>query len=279
MLWSALLLVLATGLQAAPQPPVTEGLCPQEQECISAADCPAFVYQRGLLASLEEGSSAHRNLVTELKTKVCDSTRERVCCANDFELSNGNKVTDPAEFPFLAFIHVRHGIRGSTECGASLIQDKYLISSKHCLQNFEKSCDDIENCYVEFRNLHKILYEPGEIRIPIFDVILGPGTSDLALIQLQYPVREHEDYKTGEPFVPVNPVTLATEAPKPGEKVITGGWGRLGFDEAKQRTKEFSDSLMSLELTVTRVDSKYIYTNVFTNGVLTDACEGKSVQV
>ena len=49
--------------------------------------------------------------------------------------------------------------------------------------------------------------------------------SDLAVVMLKSKVEEHKDYGLG---VPLQPIRLATENPKPGDKVLTAGWGVTG---------------------------------------------------
>ena len=48
---------------------------------------------------------------------------------------------------------------------------------------------------------------------------------DLAVVELKYPVEKHPDYNLN---IPLKPIKLAAENPKPGDEVITGGWGLTG---------------------------------------------------
>ena len=50
-------------------------------------------------------------------------------------------------------------------------------------------------------------------------------TSDLAVVKLKHKVEEHRDYSMG---APLQPIRLATENPKIGDKVMTAGWGVTG---------------------------------------------------
>ena len=50
-------------------------------------------------------------------------------------------------------------------------------------------------------------------------------TSDLAVILMKHKVEEHPDYGMG---APLQPIRLATENPKIGDKVLTAGWGVTG---------------------------------------------------
>ena len=92
--------------------------------------------------------------------------------------------------------------------------------------------------------------------------------SDLAVVMLKYKVEEHKDYGLG---VPLQPIRLATENPKPGDKVLTAGWGVTGYNE------EPSEELRSLQLTVTMTEGMFVYTsNYDEEGRLTDTCKGDS---
>ena len=92
-------------------------------------------------------------------------------------------------------------------------------------------------------------HEPGQFSIPITEIYEHAGTSDLAVVELKHRVEEHEDYKLGSPL---HIIKLATEAPKPGESVLTAGWGLTGYNEGP------SEELRSLELTTTRVCSRNV---------------------
>ena len=81
-------------------------------------------------------------------------------------------------------------------------------------------------------------------------------------------VHKHKDYDKG---VPIVPVTLATEAPAPGDEVLTAGWGLTGFREG------FSEQLRRLELKVTSVEKLFVKTAVTNkDGEVADPCEGDS---
>ena len=66
---------------------------------------------------------------------------------------------------FLVYIHMRTGSYGSLECGASLIDDQFLIGAKHCLPNFHENCYDQGQCFASFRKLNKKIYQVGEFTI------------------------------------------------------------------------------------------------------------------
>ena len=188
---------------------------------------------------------------------------------DNFELVNGDIVEDPAELPF--FCRIQFRLRGDNRlCGATLISPNFLVTAKHCIEGFydDDVCTDIENCYVACRDLNRVRHEKGEFRVNIKDVYEKSGMSDLAVIQLKEKVHEHKDYALG---VPIVPATLATEAPEPGEEVLTAGWGQTGYH------KGTSERLRKLKLRVTSVDKLFVHTAV-TNakGEITDTCKGDS---
>ena len=87
-------------------------------------------------------------------------------------------------------------------------------------------------------------HEPGQFYITITDIYERAGRSDLAVVQLKHRVEEHKDYKLGPPLYPIK---LATEGPRPGDIVLTAGWGLTGYNEG------LSNELQSIELTTSRV--------------------------
>ena len=94
------------------------------------------------------------------------------------------------------------------------------------------------------------------------------STSDLAVVKMKHKVEEHHDYDMG---VPLQPIRLATENPKIGDKVLTAGWGVTGYNE------RVSKELRSLELTITSTADIWVYTdNYDEEGRLTDTCKGDS---
>ena len=183
------------------------------------------------------------------------------------EVVNGDIVTDPEELPFVCRIVIR-GFSRSQFCGGSLISGDFLATAKHCVDEFYDICVRIRDCYVTCRDLNREEHEIGQFRVSIIDVFLKPGRSDLALVKLKDPVQQHPDYGLGPPIAPV---ILASEEPKPGELVLTAGWGRTGYKEGP------SKQLRRLELEVTSVDDLWVFTGVTNSrGQLVDTCEGDS---
>ena len=262
------------GVLACLSASTVEKSCPVDHECVGLQHCPAFLLLRQKWNGLPKGSIEHSNLLDELKGKICSSETRHVCCLIDSvhqELVNGDIVNSVEDFPFMARIRVRLGIAGYVECGASLISRQWLVTATHCLTSFEASCYRPGQCYVTFRDLHRRVTEETEFRIDILYAFGGPRSSDLGLIQLVNPVDDHPDYGKG---IPLTPVTLARELPQPGDKVLTLGWGRTGFDEEAQAAEAQSSRLRSLNLTVTRTTNMFIFTATRTDGVLMDPCDG-----
>ena len=183
------------------------------------------------------------------------------------EVVNGDIVTDPEELPFVCRVVIR-GFSRSHFCGGSLISGDHLATAKHCVDEFYDICVRIRDCYVTCRDLNREEHEIGQFRVSIIDVFLKPGRSDLALVKLKDPVHKHPDYSLGPP---ITPVILASQEPKPGELVLTAGWGRTGYKEGP------SKQLRRLELEVTSVDDLWDFTGVTNSrGQLVDTCEGDS---
>ena len=187
---------------------------------------------------------------------------------DNFEIANGDIVEDPAELPFLCRMHLR-GWRKSFFCGAALISPDFLVTAKHCVKDFYDLCEVVEHCYVACRDLNRAGFDVGQFRVSILEVFFkSGGISDLGVIQLKEKVHEHKDYDKG---VPIVPVTLATEAPAPGDEVLTAGWGRTGFREG------FSEQLRRLNLKVTSVEKLFVKTAVTNkDGEVADLCKGDS---
>ena len=124
-------------------------------------------------------------------------------------------------------LRLKDSFSGSSRCGASLIAPQYLLSAKHCFEQFWEWCIEPTDCLAYFRDLKtgRSNHEKGQFTIPIVEVFVKAGVSDLAVVMLKHPVEEHPDYKLG---VPLQPIRLAAENPKPGDEVLTGGWGLTG---------------------------------------------------
>ena len=169
----------------------------------------------------------YQKLSDKLKELVCNKAEDGVCCKEQLEVVNGNIVEKVEEMPYIVRLYLKTGYASSSICGASLIGRQFILSAKHCFTSFWKWCINPTDCTAHFRDLKpgRTNHERGEFYIPITDVFEKEGVSDLAVAKLKYKVEEHPDYKLG---VPLQPIRLATENPKPGDEVITGGWGLTG---------------------------------------------------
>ena len=187
----------------------------------------------------------------------------------NLEIVNGLIVDDPAELPFLCRIQI-HGSFPPTShfCGVALISADYGVTAKHCVDDFYDICLEVEDCYVACRDLNRAGHDVGQFRVSILEVFFKSGISDIAVIQLKEKVHEHKDYDQG---VPIVPVVLASEEPRPGDEVLTAGWGVTGYNKGP------SEQLRKLKLNVTSVDKLLVKTAVTnSNGTVSDPCKGDS---
>ena len=183
------------------------------------------------------------------------------------EIVNGDIVVDPAELPFLCRIELRSRTKSSF-CGATLISADFLVTAKHCVEDFYEMCEEVEHCYVACRDLNRVGFDAGGFRVSILDAFWKSGICDLAVIQLKEKVHEHKDYGRG---VPIVFATLATKEPEEGYDVLTAGWGQTGFSEGP------SEQLRKLKLRVTSVDKLLVKTGVTNEkGEVADPCKGDS---
>ena len=266
------LLLVGLSRQSVPQ---KERECLGDFECRNRFDCPDYQLKLKELQSLTRGSTAYSHLLGQLSGLICNKREGAVCCRQNYELVGGAEVTQVKDFPFMAYIHIRNGVSGSVECGASLVNDQFLATAWHCLRSFDESCFSENQCFACFRKLNKKVFKKGEMQIDILSVFQGPGDSDLALLKLITPVSAHPDYHMG---VPLQGVQLAEEPPRIGDRVSTAGWGRTGYDEKNQRGEAQSRTLMSLELVVKGLDDRLVYTEVTNSeNKITDTCEGRMV--
>ena len=63
--------------------------------------------------------------------------------------------------------------------------------AKHCVEpTFYKWCIDEKDCFAYFRDLvpGPTNYEEGEFWVPLVDMFVNEGRSDLAIVKLAYPV-------------------------------------------------------------------------------------------
>ena len=84
-------------------------------------------------------------------------------------------------------------------------------------------------------------------------MFLKGGASDLALVKLKFAVDTHPDYDLG---LALTPIPLATEAPRPGDRVLTAGWGRTGYNQPYSRycsVVHYVDFIAMLTITCTNL--------------------------
>ena len=162
-----------------------------------------------------------------------------MCCKKQLEIANGNIVERVEQMPYIVRISLKESFSEYSTCGASLIGSQHLLSAKHCFEKFWDQCIDETDCLAYFRDLKpgRSNHERGEFFIPIVEVFEKVGVSDLAVVMLKHKVEEHKDYKLG---VPLKPIKLAAVNPKPGDEVITGGWGLTGQGLIKIHLSKFN---------------------------------------
>ena len=248
------LLWLATAAVAGQALESPDGRCEEGWQCRRERHCPPYLDQKDWLKRLEtdlerEGDikieAEYQRLKSILKQLVCNQAEGGVCCKESVEIANGNVVQRVEDMPYIVRLLVKRDYASYGICGASLVASQFLLSAKHCFTTFDW-CIDETDCVASFRDLKpgRSNHEEGEFFIAITDVYEREGISDLAVVKLKHKVEEHNDYKLG---IPLQPIRLATENPKPGDEVITGGWGLTGYNE------DLSEELRSLKLRITTV--------------------------
>ena len=232
-----LLVWLATAGSVAGQPlPSPDGVCKQGWQCTRERHCNPFLDQKDRLERLdkdyqrsgdEDVGAEHQRLLDKLKQLVCNKDEKGVCCKENLEIANGNIVQRVEDMPYIVRLSIKQDFSSHGRCGASLIAPQYLLSAKHCFETFYEWCIDPIDCVAYFRDLKpgRGNHELGEFYIPFVEVFEKAGISDLAVVKLKHRVEEHKDYKLG---IPLQPIRLTAENPKPGDEVITGGWGLTG---------------------------------------------------
>ena len=222
-----------TGGQPLPSP---DGGCEQGWQCRKERHCNPYLDQKDRLQRLEKAyqqsgdediGAEQQKLSDKLKELVCNKAEAGVCCKEQLEIVNGNIVETVEEMPYIVRLRLKRGFLDYSICGASLIASQFLLSAKHCFTKFWDECIDEKDCLAYFRDLKpgRSNHERGEFSIAIVDLFEKEGVSDLAVVKLKHKVEEHPDYKLG---VPLKPIRLAVENPKPGDEVVTGGWGLTG---------------------------------------------------
>ena len=167
------------------------GDCENELQCKPMEDCPEFLEKQKTLRTLANPSPERAELVANMRELVCNAKQKGVCCRANYEIVGGTVVTDPNLFPYLARIVIKTSPFSTAFCGAALIHFNLLITAKHCVERyFWKNCIDERDCYAIFRDLvpGRTNHEKSQFTVPIVEVFLKEGRSDLAVLKLAYPV-------------------------------------------------------------------------------------------
>ena len=155
-------------------------------------------------------------------------------------------------------------------CGASLISPRFLASAYHCFFSddfgidFDNDCIVPGTCYAVIREHDLTKKDFEEQNVTIKSIHRPPfGDSDLALVELQYPVKLDEGAKL---------VRVAEERLTVGDSVWSLGWGETFQDRPSP------DVLQKVLLRVSRVSRMDTFTEVGRNakGIPVDPCSGDS---
>ena len=128
--------------------------CGAGQQCVGFSNCPSFVRETAKLNSLTWGTVQWRRLLGKLRSLVCSSQQQKVCCeledpdspsylpslesqecgldgaSTAFVL--GGEDTSIGEFPFLGRLGRKEGGNIKWRCGGSIINKWFLLSAAHC---------------------------------------------------------------------------------------------------------------------------------------------------
>ena len=235
--------------------------------------CPEVFQLYQQTKKLSSASAEYDRLLKGLKKKVCNSVEKKVCCQQvSRKISGAIGPTDPNEFPFMVRLTIRGADGLQAHCGASLIASKYLASAYHCFYNanpdiqFERDCRQPGSCYATIAEHDISRTDLGEHDIDIKEVFRPPGRDqeDLAIVELKTAVILNKRVKL---------VPISEERPKPGDVMMTLGWG-LAFQGGQP------NELLKAQLNVSDVDIQggLDYTEVGSNriGIPVDTCQGDS---
>uniref|UniRef100_T1J1Z5 Peptidase S1 domain-containing protein n=1 Tax=Strigamia maritima TaxID=126957 RepID=T1J1Z5_STRMM len=129
----------------------------------------------------------------------------------------GGEETEPSEFPWMAaFMY-----NGNLRCGATLINDRFVVTAAHCVQGINSRYARI---YLGAHNI-SLYREKGRVEMSVVKVIIHPQYStmthanDIALMELNKPVSFNTKVATA--CLPPGP-----EADYESKDAIVIGWGR-----------------------------------------------------
>ena len=140
--------------------------CPAGMECQTENSCQEFSEKRSKLGSFRKGSPQYRELLSQLKSLVCDSKKKLICCRKKFPQNQsaesespswvptkkegcgvgrssagfivGGNTTELGEFPWAVLVG-RRGFGGQIvwKCGGTLINRWYILTAGHCRNGVE----------------------------------------------------------------------------------------------------------------------------------------------
>ena len=184
---------------------------------------------------------------------------------------SGGVAASPNSLPFMLRLHIQ-GARGREgTCGASLIHEKFFISSLHCFVegfDFWKHCirrgSVNGRCYAVVREHFVDSPDPGEVRINIVNIYAASEGSDLAVGELERPVALDNKAQL---------VVVASDTLKSGDLVTTAGWGLYGPTGHLSNVLRRSDLVVSVggenEIVKTEIGETK-------SGIPIDTCAGDS---
>ena len=73
-----------------------ETRCPKNEQCTVSSDCPKFQQEKETLKQLSSTTKAYKEKLEELKSKVCNRAKRKVCCEatrTPFPFENDGKTT------------------------------------------------------------------------------------------------------------------------------------------------------------------------------------------
>ncbi|KAJ8403802.1 hypothetical protein AAFF_G00346700 [Aldrovandia affinis] len=187
----------------------------------------------------------------------------------------GGENSDEGEWPWQVSLH----IKGSHVCGASIINNRWLVTAAHCVQDDAKTKYSQPGVWEAYLGLHK-QRQPGKwtvkktLRQVISHPYYNPYTfdNDMALMELDSPVTLNDFIK------PICLPSSAHDFPA-GKSVWITGWGatREGGYAAtilQKAAVRIINSTVCNKLMSGQITSRMLCAGVLSGGV--DACQGDS---
>jgi len=166
---------------------------------------------------------------------------------------SGGSETAPNQYPWM--------VRLPMGCGGSLISDRHILTSKHCL---EVDDEDWRGSMVKY-SVHN-QNDPNDYEeVAIKDYVFDTKNDDIAIIILETAV-DLSDETVGTVCLPES-----ADEDYTGKSATAMGWGFNPEEEGP------SETLHQVELTVDSEDGFQLFTKtVVVNGVPLDVCRGDS---